>query len=199
MKYNSIFNLSLLVLLLTALGCAKSDSSTNVTPVIPADNKIGLNSLIINEIKCRKPDDFTLCGDTTKWIELYNPKDTILTLEKGKWFFTDSLFNQQKFVLDTTLYIKPKGFLVVWFEKQTPTNTSASYTQLVVPTFSISKTVGDFGVYYKQDNISSIIAINTTTYNYPSDQPKTQSNGRKPDGTGVIQLLDKVTLGTSNN
>lgn len=199
MKYKFILNSIFFAIVITIMSCAKSDSSSNVTPVIPSDNKIGENSLIINEIKCRKPDDFSIYGDTTKWIELYNPKDTVLTLEKGKWFFTDSLFNQQKFVLDTTLYIKPKGFLVVWFEKKTPMNTSASYTQLVVPSYSISKTAGDFGVYYKQDNASSIIAINTTTYNYPSDQPKTQSNGRKPDGVGVIQLLDKVTLGTSNN
>jgi hypothetical protein len=199
MKYKSLLNLAFFAFVITVLGCAKTDSSTNVTPVIPVGNQIGANSLIINEIKCRKPDDFTLYGDTTKWIELYNPKDTILTLEKGKWFFTDSLFNQQKFRLDSTLYIKPKGFLVVWFEKQTPTNSSASYTQFIIPGFSISKTAGDFGVYYKQDSSSSLVAINTTTYNYPSDQPKSQSNGRKPDGVGVIQLLDKVTLGTSNN
>ena len=199
MKNNILFIYLFFVSVLIVSSCAKSDSSTSATPIVPTDNKIGANSLIINEIKCRKPDDFSIYGDTTKWIELYNPKDTVLVLEKGKWFFTDSLFNQQKFVLDTTLYVKPKGFLVVWFEKQTPTNTSASYTQLVVPTYSISKTSGDFGVYFKQDATSSIIAINTTTYNYPNDQPKTQSNGRKPDGAGVIQLLDKVTLGTSNN
>ena len=115
MKNNILYIYLFFVSVLIVSSCAKSDSSTSATPIVPTDNKIGANSLIINEIKCRKPDDFSIYGDTTKWIELYNPKDTVLVLEKGKWFFTDSLFNQKKFVLDTTLYFKNKLFFLFFF------------------------------------------------------------------------------------
>lgn len=197
-KINIIYTFCVLTLAL--VGCAKSDTTTNAIALInPTDSIIGENSLIINEIKCRKPDDFTLYGDTTKWIELYNPKNINLTLEKNKWYFTDSIGYNQKYNLDSNIIVPAKGFLVIWFEKQTPIIKTASFSQFNITNFSISKTTGDFGVFYKKTDSTSAVLINKITYNYPNDQPKTQSNGRKPDGTGVFQLLDKVTLGNSNN
>lgn len=142
-------------------------------------------SLFINEFLASNDsingDEY---GEYDDWIELYNAADTLINL-KGK-YLTDNFDNPDKWQLpDTT--IPPKGFLLIWADKEPE--------QGVLHTnFKLKKSGEQIGLYDTDANGKA--AIDTLTFGL---QATDISSGRRTNGSSSWKFFKKPTPGLSNS
>lgn len=78
------------------------------------------------------------------WLELYNPNT--ISVDLSGCYMTDSLDTPTKWQIPTNTIIAPQGFLLIWADKLTNLNTSATNTALHA-NFKLSKSGSDLGLY----------------------------------------------------
>ncbi|MEO8150891.1 MAG: lamin tail domain-containing protein [Bacteroidia bacterium] len=156
------------------------------------DNIIA-GTLVINEFEARGSrffNELILPGNPeggSDWIEIYNTTNDTITLEKGKWFLTDSLPDADLFQLPECK-INPKDYLVVWCDSKDTTITQ------IHSNFSLNKNGEDIGLFYK-DAKGVLKQIDGFTFHF---QQVDGSKGRFPDGSANLKSFDNPTPGTSN-
>tara|TARA_R110000868_G_scaffold235273_5_gene489058 strand:+ start:452 stop:2779 length:2328 start_codon:yes stop_codon:yes gene_type:complete len=141
--------------------------------------------LVINELMASNSSTIQDEGGAfSDWLEIYNPSDSLISL--NGYFLSDNLTIKNKWAFpDTT--IQPKGFLVVWVdddEKEGPLHTS----------FNLSKEGEDIGLFFQSgDTYLTVDAFpfgeQTTDYSY----------GRISDGHSKFVFFESPTPGASND
>lgn len=140
--------------------------------------KIEQGVITINEI---------LPSGNPDWVELYNTTNQKISLAGGAWYVSDNLGNNTKFLLPDTA-IKANGFLLI------PCDGTGIGGQTLNTNFSLSSSGEQFGLFYKQSNL--ITVIDSVTF------PAVAANatyGRIPNGVGKFKVINSPTPGASND
>jgi hypothetical protein len=124
-------------------------------------------------------------GQSQDWFELYNP--TADAVELTNWILSDSAPAAANFVIPAGYSIPANGHLIVWADNELVQNTGSG--QLHVP-FKLS-TSGETLTLKAPD----ATVVDTVTF---GQQLKNRSQGRSPDGGGVIDFLTAPTIGAQN-
>ena len=189
MKKSTIYIiLTSLIVLIVAISCKKNvDTDLEPTPVV---NSVVTGIVLINEMVVKGSTNANEFGEFEDWFEIYNPQDSAVTLDSGKWYVTDAAeFNNRKFLLPEVT-IAAKDFLIIWCDDGGQPNGMDIHA-----TFKLSSSGEDVGIYY--DDNGSDLAIDTKTY--PSTSIDGQGYGRLPDGSENWEYLTNPTPGASNN
>ncbi|MCS6819841.1 MAG: lamin tail domain-containing protein [Chitinophagales bacterium] len=173
------FNWTLLVIVLFVLSACTKDRIDELTKDQNGSQvKIVPGVIVINEI---------LSTGNPDWVEIYNTANQKIFLEAGKWYVSDNLGNQQKFLLPDTA-IKANGYLLI------PCDGTGTPGQTLNTSFSISSQGEQFGVFYKQGNL--ITVIDSVSF---GAIPSNYSFGRKPNGSGNFIIISSPTPNSSND
>ena len=173
-----------------AISCKKNENTDlEPTPVVN-NSSIVTGIVLINEMVVKGSTNANEFGEFEDWFEIYNPQDSAVTLDSGKWYVTDAAeFNNRKFLLPE-VSIAAKNFLIIWCDDGGQPNGMDIHA-----TFKLSSSGVDVGIYY--DDNGSDLAIDTKTY--PSTSIDGQGYGRFPDGSENWEYLTNPTPGASNN
>ncbi len=127
-------------------------------------------------------------GDYEDWFELYNASATPTDL--GGYFLTDSPTNKFLFEIpDNGQYIiPPKGFLLVWADGETKQNTTNNSDLHV--SFKLDRTGESIGLFGRTGE-----SVDFVTF---GGQITDASQGRFPDGSATIAVLNRPTPRSSN-
>ncbi len=71
----------------------------------------GTRELVINEFVAKGSIQTNEFGDSTDWIEIYNPSSDPFTLTAGQWSLADA---DEEYILPQTYTIPANGFLIFW-------------------------------------------------------------------------------------
>ena len=189
-KFSLRIIVTTIVVMTIAISCKKNENSDlEPTPVVN-NSSIVTGIVLINEMVVKgstNPNEF---GEFEDWFEIYNPQDSAVTLDSGKWYVTDAAeFNNRKFLLPEVT-IAAKDFLIIWCD-----DGGQPSGMDIHATFKLSSSGEDVGIYY--DDNGSDLAIDTKTY--PSTSIDGQGYGRLPDGSENWDYLTNPTPGASNN
>jgi hypothetical protein len=171
------------------ISCTKDriDSLNNKVPIVPL--KIELGHLYINEFVAKgslNPNEFGLNED---WIEIYNPWNEEITLEKGGWYISDAGHsNPIKYQLPE-IKIPAKGFLVIWADGFDKVETQ------IHTNFGLSASGEHIILYYQPEGESGVIV---DEYQFGT-QESGISEGRYTDGLNNWLFFNSPTIGASNN
>jgi len=181
----------LLVILFVAITCKKNDNPPPL-PTTPETN-FSEGILLINEIVYKGSVNANEFGETEDWFEIFNPQDSSISMEAGKWFVTDaSGFNNRKFALPE-LNIPAGGYVIVWCDDGGMPGGNDIHA-----TFKLSSDGEDLGLYYDDNGVD--LAIDTKTFpTYPGTISEGQSLCRLPDGSDTWDFSPTPTPGSSNN
>ena len=179
-----------LIVLVVAISCKKNDDA-DLEPITVVNNtSVVAGIVLINEMVVKGSTNANEFGELEDWFEIYNPQDTAVTLESGKWYVTDAAeFNNRKFLLPEVT-IAANDFLIIWCDDGGQPNGMDIHA-----TFKLSSSGEDVGIYY--DDNGSDLAIDIKTY--PATSIDGQGYGRLPDGSENWEYLTNPTPGASNN
>ena len=179
-----------LIVLVVAISCKKNDDA-DLEPITVVNNtSVVAGIVLINEMVVKGSTNANEFGELEDWFEIYNPQDTAVTLESGKWYVTDAAeFNNRIFLLPEVT-IAANDFLIIWCDDGGQPNGMDIHA-----TFKLSSSGEDVGIYY--DDNGSDLAIDIKTY--PATSIDGQGYGRLPDGSQNWEYLTNPTPGASNN
>ncbi|HEX5221861.1 MAG TPA: lamin tail domain-containing protein [Verrucomicrobiae bacterium] len=128
-------------------------------------------------------------GQYEDWFEIYNPGTT--TVDLGGYYFTDNLANKFQFqVPENGQYVvPPQGYLLVWADNESGQN-ATNRADLHV-SFALSKGGEAIGLFAADGTLVDAVTFGA--------QITDQSEGRLPDGSGTIAVLDQPSPGSPNS
>src|SRR5439155_25175384 len=115
------------------------------------------------------------------WVELYNPGNASADL--AGYFLTDNLTNKLQFEIPAGYVIPPHGFLLVWADSHSSLNSSNDPDLHV--SVSLDQAGEQIGLFASDGR-----QIDAVTF---EPQFTDLSQGRFPDGTGIIYFLLRPT------
>lgn len=127
-------------------------------------------------------------GDTSDWIELFNPSDNDINI--GDYYLSDSKSNPLKWRFPSNTILPANGYLVVWASgKDKITDNGEIHTN-----FSINSDGEPIIITTSDRN-------NVVDFVYPVSVPKNISYGRYPDGSSNWNYFntDNITVNATNN
>ncbi|HLP75379.1 MAG TPA: lamin tail domain-containing protein, partial [Candidatus Paceibacterota bacterium] len=122
-------------------------------------------------------------GKYDDWFELYNYSTNAVDLTGC--FLTHSSTNPVEFQIPAGYVIPPRGFLLVWADKKTPTGSGDLHVN-----FKLSKSGTSIGLYWTNASLVDYVSFGQQTENI--------SMGRYPDGGPAISILPRPTPRTNN-
>ncbi len=166
-----------IAIILIMFSC-KDDSDTNTSGT-------GTNEIVINELVANGSLQMNEFGDSTDWVELYNPNSDPFTLEANKWLFSDA---NNEFTLSQNFTIAGNGHLVVYCDgRDTIANQIHTNFKLTAAGDEITvKRINDSGSLETVDN----------RYYFNADSG--DSYGRYPDGADNWEKRSSPTIGSAN-
>jgi len=178
----------LLVILSIAIIISCSDEGTNPPEDINGISTI-THEIFINEFLAKNDTDIQdEEGDFADWIELYNPQDTAVNI--GGMFITDKIDSLVMCQIPDTspniTSIPPKGYLILWADKET--NVGVLHLDMKL------SAKGEAIILSKIQGYKHIIV---DSLSFPS-QNADVSFGRYPDGSDNWEYFLNTTPGAPN-
>jgi hypothetical protein len=162
-------------------------------PVAPGKGTIRelkTGSLIINEIYA---EGAAGTAEPYDWIELYNPSDSAVLLETGRFFASDAPGKKGDYSPSRNYFVPGKGFLWIAFQNGGQ-DTSARFP--LNPKASLSAS-GEFaGIWFRTATGDTIVV---DSLHFPSSTKPGHSFGSLPDGNKQRFFLPTPSRGSSNN
>lgn len=144
----------------------------------------GTNELMINEYLARGSIQMNEFGDSTDWVEIYNPSSSSFTLNANEWSLSDA---DNEFTLYQSFTIPANGHLIFWCDgRDTIVNQIHTNFKLTAQ--------GDEVTLRKIEGNSSTIV--DSRYYFNADNGV--SYGRYPDGSDNWSERSSTTPGSSN-
>jgi len=161
----------------------------NVTPGQANNPEFPPISVLINEFMASNTKTLTniVNGKKDDWFELYNAGPTAVDLTG--YFLSDSLTNRTQFQIPAGFVIPAGGFLLVWADEETKSNTNGS-TQLHA-SFKLGASGEELALYGPDGNLVDGFSFGT--------QLADVSEGRFPDGqVGPLVALEQPSPAAPN-
>jgi len=161
----------------------------NDTTAIGNQDSIAFHSLYINELVAKGSILSSDLGVSSDWVELYNPSNSVFTLEKNRWYLSDDSTELDKFQITTDILIQPKSYLIFFCDD------SSKVTQFIHTNFGLSSGGDKILISYRYAN-SSVAIIDSKSF---GPQESNVSIGRSPNGSENWTSFPNPTPGQSNN
>ncbi len=156
--------------------CAMLVSIASLAHNVFADLRI--NEIMASNLLTIKDEN----GDSSDWVELYNPDSVAVNLQG--WALSDSASNPLKWIFGS-VSIQPGQRLVVWASSKNRPNGPQIHTS--------------WAISASGESISLTNPSGTLVDQFPSIAvARDVSMGRQPDGTGPLYFFTQATPGTAN-
>ncbi len=171
---NKLFYLLPIILVLAVFSCKDDDGDGD------GGTNGGTSELLINEYVAKGSLQMNEFGDSTDWVEIYNPNADPFTLNANEWTLADA---DREYTLEQTFTIPGNGHLLFWCDER-------------------DTIVNDIHTNFKLTSAGDEIVLkkngSTVDSRYFFNASNGQSYGFYPDGTGSFDERSSATPNASN-